>query len=312
MGFTMTTIDPFDPDQAVPVMLAGEYGPALGEGLWGRTYDLGDGTVVKLARAGGGIGDGRDLVAREARALQAFAGYQDADLVLPAYHGHGSIEDEAGGFCRWLRLGKVDGAVFSEARYQALDDDGKAQLASGFGLAIARFHKLSDPLRDQMPTGDELITASRRDWIIGAVIDDLPTDDRLRAKRLRARYRQMLREHPAPVWAHGDVNPSNLLWDPAPGADQPALGLVDFAENGWDLPAVDFAHWRTLGWLDHETLASYAQEAGAPIDLEQVHVAGAINALIGMVLDRRLRDHAAVTKAEATFTDCLAAARLID
>jgi hypothetical protein len=199
MGFTMTTIDPFDPDQAVPAMLAGDYGPALGEGLWGRTYDLGDGTVVKLARAGGGIGDGRDLVAREAKALQAFAGYQDADLALPAYYGHGPIPGEDGGFCRWLRLGKVAGSVFSEARYQALDDDGKAQLASALGVALARFHTLSAPLRDQIPAGEALVTASRRDWIIGEVIDDLPTEDRLLAKRLRARYRQMLHEHPAPV-----------------------------------------------------------------------------------------------------------------
>ncbi|MEO0392997.1 MAG: aminoglycoside phosphotransferase family protein [Pseudomonadota bacterium] len=308
----MTIITDFKAPETVPAMLAGDYGPALGEGLWGRTYDLGDGTVVKLARAGGGIGDGRDLIEREAKALKAFAGYQGADLSLPAYYGHGPLDAEPGGFCRWLRLGKITGTVFSEARYLALSTANKTQLSTELGRALADYHRLSEPLASQCPEGEALIAASRRDWIIGQVLDDLPADEVILAKRLRGRYRQWLTASPRLVWAHGDVNPSNFLWDAQRTPDRPAIGLVDFAENGWDLPAVDLAHWRTLGWLDQTLLDAYGQAAGHDMPMEAVHIVGAINALIGMVLDRRLDDRDAVGRAEATFRDCLAAARLID
>jgi len=136
---------------------------------------------------------------------------------------------------------------------------------------------------------------------------ELPLAEQVLAKRLRLRYRQLLLTHPNPVWAHGDVNPSNVLLLDAGG-----IGLVDFAENGWNLPAVDFAHWRTLGWLNDDFLAAYRDHGGAHISDQSIHVIGAINAFVGLVLDRRLGDQRAVCDAEAALNDCLLAARLID
>tara|TARA_Y100000588_G_scaffold56995_1_gene54801 strand:+ start:883 stop:1797 length:915 start_codon:yes stop_codon:yes gene_type:complete len=301
----------FDPKTTIAACLAGHYGQPLGEGLWGRTFRLDDQAVLKLARADGGIGDGRDLIEREAQALAGFAGYRDPQLALPLYLGHGPVLEMPqcadDNFACWLRMGCIEGQVFSSDAHAALDTAGRELLARELGAALAIFHRLSDRHRDQAPVGDDLVSLSRRDWIFGAIMDDLPEMERIRAKRLRERYRQLLLDCPQPVWAHGDVNPSNVIRLPGGG-----IGLVDFAENGWDLPAVDFAHWRTLGWLDETLLASYRDHGGLAVSDESIHVVGAINAFIGLVLDRRLGDRQAVINAEAALNDCLMAARLIE
>jgi aminoglycoside phosphotransferase (APT) family kinase protein len=294
-------------ERLVPDLLAGAYGAPLGEGLWGCTYDLGDGRVLKLARATGGIGDGWELIEREAAALRLLGGYGDEALKLPAYKGHGDLWDEPEGFCRWLCMERVAGVPFSEVAYLAMDEAGREALAGRMGRALASLHKLSRERRNMASVGAaQRFETSRRDWMFDQVMGELPSAERVLARRLRLAYRNVLSDSPSYMLVHGDVNPSNVML-----LDDGRIGLVDFAESSPDLPEVDFAHWRTLGWLTPSLLTAYSQAGGPPVNEAAVHLAGAVNALIGLVLDRRLGDEAAITKAEAALTDCLMAAALL-
>ncbi|MEM6902405.1 MAG: aminoglycoside phosphotransferase family protein [Pseudomonadota bacterium] len=317
-----------DIDTLVAQALDGQFGAPLGDGLWGQVYDVpggltgglpgglpgglaggageSQGKVLKLSRTDGGIGDGRDLIRREAAALTFFDGYRGEDLALPAYYGHGEFDQLRAGFSCWLLMDQLPGERMYEARYKAMSRDQRLALSTALGRGLASYHRLSLDRSEARPNRDALLAESRRDWLFDEIMHELPVTEQVTAKRLRARYRQLLAECQEPVLAHGDVNPTNLLF-----ADAGPIALVDFAESGWDLPAVDFAHWVTLGWLDDTVVAAY-QDAGGPlIDDQVLGVVGAINAMIGLVLDRRLGDEAAVKRGEGSLLTCLERAGLV-
>ncbi|MBV6631553.1 MAG: aminoglycoside phosphotransferase family protein [Alphaproteobacteria bacterium] len=297
--------DPHDIATLVAQALDGQFGEPLGDGLWGQVYDLPGGKVLKLSRTEGGIGDGRDLIRREAAALTFFEGYRGDVLALPAYHGHGEFDALRGGFSCWLLMDQLPGERMYEARYKAMSSAEKQALSMALGAGLATYHGLSLSRPDARPSTEELVATSRRDWLFDEMMHELSAEDQVIAKRLRARYRQLLEACETPVLAHGDVNPTNMLFAGGTG-----IGLVDFAESGWDLPAVDFAHWVTLGWLDQQVLDSYWAAGGPAFNDDALGVVGAINAMIGLVLDRRLGDTAAVKRGEGSLLTCLERAGL--
>jgi hypothetical protein len=82
--------------------------------LWGRVYDLGDGTVVKTARERcAGIGSGRQKIESEYAALTFIAAAGGLGRLVPAPCGCGDIPASSllakEGFSCWLQMTKMHG-----------------------------------------------------------------------------------------------------------------------------------------------------------------------------------------------------------
>src|SRR5262245_27898021 len=97
----------------------------IGEGVWGRVYDLGDGTVLKIARERcAGIGSGGAKIENECIALQLLAAAGALAGLIPVVRGRGDIPPTlplaAEGFTVWLRMTRMPGRVFSPGEIGAL------------------------------------------------------------------------------------------------------------------------------------------------------------------------------------------------
>lgn len=278
----------------------------LGDGVWGRTFAIGDDHVVKLIRRKGGIGEGPDIWQREVDALHLLNrrhGTAGSPLPIPQILGEGRIGDDASAeFCAWILLPRLPGTALHTAIFEAWPVAQQHTLAEQLGAGLAYWHEVAgeadSTIRRAMPT------ASRRMWILDAVLPDLEPADRVTARQLKARLTAALTSgSDRLIHAHGDVNSTNLLVSPSGRLE----ALIDFAEAGWDLPEVELAHWRTLGWPWARLAAAYEEAGGRPMQPACIHLYGAINALIGLALDSRTGDRHALAAGRAALNDCLEA-----
>ena len=94
----------------------------LGQGVWGEAVDLADGTITKLIRRDGGLGDGLELWTNETRALAALSGVQ-LPCPVPRLIAHGKLnsDTDTGDYLAWIRMSRLEGT--------ALDDDLVAELS---------------------------------------------------------------------------------------------------------------------------------------------------------------------------------------
>src|SRR5262245_13211094 len=115
----------------------------LGEGVWGRVYDLDDGTVLKIAReACAGIGSGGAKIENECIALQLLAATGALAGLIPVVRGRGEIPPTsplaAEGFAIWLRMTKVPGRSISPKHVSGLSRSQQSRIARDVGVAVAR------------------------------------------------------------------------------------------------------------------------------------------------------------------------------
>src|SRR5262249_50123665 len=135
----------------------------IGEGVWGRVYDLGDGTVLKIAReACAGIGSGGAKVENECIALQLLAASGALAGLIPVVRGRGEIPSTsplaAEGFTIWLRMTKVPGRSISPEHVSGLSRSQQSRIAGDIGVTVAR---VQAALRDALAVaGPDLAPAS--------------------------------------------------------------------------------------------------------------------------------------------------------
>src|SRR5262245_21011906 len=115
----------------------------IGEGVWGRVYDLGDGTVLKIAReACAGIGSGGAKIENECIALQLLAAAGALAGLIPVVRGRGDIPPTsplaAEGFTVWSHMTRMPGRIFSPDEIGGLSSSQQSRIGRDIGVAVAR------------------------------------------------------------------------------------------------------------------------------------------------------------------------------
>ena len=264
----------------------------LGEGVWGRVYDLGDGTVLKIAReACAGIGSGGAKIENECIALQSLAASDALAGLIPVVRGRGDIPPTsplaAEGFTVWLHMTKMPGRSISPEHVSGLSRSQQSRIARDIGVALAR---VQAALRDALAVARTCLTPAGAGVAyaeITSAAEQLGDPFYLNAiatlTTVRLQVAPAVLAHPT----HGDFNTSNILVDD----DGSICGILDFAEWGADFPEKDFAHiLQELPALADQVIASYERASGFVTDPARLTLALAENALFGAVIGERQRD----------------------
>jgi len=264
----------------------------LGEGVWGRVYDLDDGTVLKIAReACAGIGSGGAKIENECIALQLLAATGALAGLIPVVRGRSGIPPTsplaAEGFTIWLRMSKVPGRSISPEYVSGLSRSEQSRIARDIGVAIAR---VQAALRDALAVARTSLapaSATAAYAEITDAVERLGDPFYIGAIATLARARSQLQPAVLAHAVHGDFNTSNILV----GDDGGICGILDFAEWGADFPEKDFAHiLQELPGIADQVVASYERTSGFVTDPARLTLALAENALFGAVIGERQRD----------------------
>jgi aminoglycoside phosphotransferase len=264
----------------------------LGEGVWGRVYDLGDGTVLKIARETcAGIGSGRAKIENECAALMLLSEAGELNGLVPVVRGRGDIPAALPlvreGFAVWLRMTKMPGRRLSPEDIDGLPRHEQSVIGRNIGVALVHVHRalgnaVAIARQDLSPidgagTYAEITTAAEQ---LG---DPLYTNAIAQIAKVRRGIPSAVLAYPT----HGDFNTSNLLV----AGNGNICGIIDFAEWGADFPEKDFAHvLQELPALSDEFITSYECESGFATDPLRVRLALAENALFGAVISERQKD----------------------
>jgi aminoglycoside phosphotransferase (APT) family kinase protein len=251
----------------------------LGQGLWGPTVDLGDGTLLKLVRRRAGIGDGLDIGGNEARVLAALGGQRLGHLAIPRLLAHGAFRTDSSaanhGYAAWLRLSRVAGRPFGEEQLARLSGPERDRFAASLGEAIAALQTAATAVLRGRVSLDDRVGA-----LLAGLASASPREGDLCAS-LAARLDAMP-ERRRDGFVHGDAHLSNLLV----GEDGAICGAIDFAEAGRGFPEIDLAYLHWLPQIVAGARRSY-EAAAQPIDDDAYHLAGAIYALTSAVITER-------------------------
>jgi len=264
----------------------------LGEGVWGRVYDLGNGTVLKIAReACAGIGSGGAKIENECVALQLLAATGALAGLIPVVCGRGDIPLTSPlaveGFTVWLRMTRMPGRIISPEQVGGLSRWGQSRVARDIGVALAR---VQAALRDALAVARTSIvpaSAAVAYAEITLAAEQLGDPFYLNAIATLARARSQVEPAVLAHAVHGDFNTSNILV----GDDGGICGILDFAEWSTDFPEKDFAHiLQELPAIADPVVASYERASGFVTDPARLTLALAENALFGAVIGERQRD----------------------
>jgi aminoglycoside phosphotransferase (APT) family kinase protein len=256
----------------------------LGEGVWGRVYDLDDGTVLKLAReTTSGIGSGREKIEREYAALKSLSGVPEIDGFLPHALEKGEISPGSAlakdGFTLWLRCTKKEGESLCVSEVEALSVEDKERVGHSIGRTLARLHgaMASIPYGQPMDPGSLYAEIKKEvsgnpfytGWIatLEKELALIPSDILNRA-------------------THNDYNISNLLFS---GHD--VCAVLDFAEWGPCFPEKDVSDIvKDCPSLTESLIEAYERESTFKIDRRRLALGLAENALYGVVISERKGD----------------------
>jgi Phosphotransferase enzyme family len=264
----------------------------LGEGVWGRVYDLGDGTVLKIARETcAGIGSGRAKIANECAALTLLSAAGKLHGLVPVVCGHGDVPASsplaAQGFAMWLRMTKLPGRDISPDEIERLSHREQSIIGRNIGGALARVH---EALGAALTLAGKNRPQIERPAVYAEIAGAAQQPDDASYKDAIATMTKVRRRIPSAILArptHGDFNTSNILLTRAGDI----CGVLDFAEWGADFPEKDFAHvLQELPALADHVIAAYERESGFTTDPVRLALGLAENALFGAVISERQND----------------------
>ncbi len=254
-------------------------GALLGEGVWGRVYDLGDGTVLKLTRPSGGLGDPRHKLQHEAHVLQALGQLDQTQwcLPVPSLVGHGDIPPahplRQAGYTAWLCSTQCAGQTFQLAALENLPMAQQHAMAEQAGHVLWSLHQA---LR-AMPLAEALAP----DPIFSDIPREISPEDKTLVGQVVAWHENFPGAALQPI--HGDYNISNLLF----GTDATVTGIVDFAETCLGWPEDDLASLITeLPSWEPALTSAYTARSGSAVAPNRLNIAAAKRALIGMIICR--------------------------
>ena len=262
-----------------------EPGNLVGEGLWGRVYDLGDGTVLKLAREHcAGIGNGREKVRREFEALTDLARLEQLDGLVPKAVETGEVAPEsplaAEGFAVWLRTERLEGLSLSIPAVESAAPQRRRRMGESIGRTLAALHRAFG----ELGRGGSTRTDGSDPYadLKAAVAGNRFYLDAIAALELERRKipPESLRI------CHNDYNVSNLLF-----AGDRVCGILDFAEWGLGYPEKDISDIAgEIPDLEAPVIEAYEQASGLNVDRRRLTLGKAENALYGAVISEREGD----------------------
>ena len=256
---------------AFPLMPAAPL--VLGEGVWGRVFDLGDGTVLKLMRGEGGLGETAEKWRQECMAL-AWLAEAALPFAIPRLMGSGAVPDSdwaEQGYAYWLRSTKLAGKTWTVAAARQLEGGRQRRIAAALGQAMAALHGCFDKAGlaavlkpDGVFTAIENRHLTRDDAALVAAVQGGAMVEGMRA-------------------VHGDFNISNILFDAQDGV----AGVVDFAEICLGTCEDEIAGISDeLPEWEADLIAAYQAASGYEATAERMKRARAKRSLIGMLLCR--------------------------
>ena len=251
-----------------------------GEGIWGSVFDLGDGSMLKLVRKHGGLGNGEALHHREAEALTLLDGFATDYVRVPrliaakAFTNNyiGSAPPLAG----WLRIEALPGKRLSTDKVLTMPAREREMLGERIGAAVADFSVEATKRAQKAET--KLADTITRSLTLARI--QLGSAELHRAADAIAEAWEARRAKGPVVFVHGDINPGNLIDD---GANR-SLGLVDFAESGWSLIETEFRHFEPLGALRNMAFRGLTARRGEGPDLQNYYLASAADALMTIAI----------------------------
>jgi len=252
----------------------------LGSGLWGDVIDLGDGSVLKLARQScAGIGDGRVKIAREYEILREIeSAGRSEELLVPKALGWGDIpantKAASSGCSLWLRITRIPGSPYKVAQLARLENTELDRIGAEIGLALARLHIGFRQIIKLPPESifESVYHAAVNDEEVLVLIEKVE-------KALSRTSSQILL---API--HGDFNISNLLFEQGR-----LTGIVDFAEARSLFPEKDVSDLlKEVPALRPSLVAAYQEGSGTVLFPERITLGLAVNGVFGYLISKRL------------------------
>lgn len=275
--------------------------PLLGEGVWGRVFDRGDGTVIKIAKGAGGIGDGVEKLLKERHLLEVFesSGADSLPFQLPRCIATGEVPKEhrlfAEGFRRWMISTKVPGGPLKMEEAKQLSATDQAMAAQNLARAAFTFHQFLNRTSLVSTLGPDPVFESIR-------ADRLPLTEE--EKTLCSRVEHLCAAQSNTTVIHGDFNISNILMDDYYNV----TGILDFAETCLGNREDDLASLiDEMPFMKDALLGYYGQESGMELNPFLLRLAEAKRAMIGMFICRyKLNDPEAADKNEKSLRAHLA------
>ena len=251
-----------------------------GEGLWGSVYDLSDGTMLKIVRRHGGLGNGEALHHREMSALTLLNGLTTSYVRVPKLINASAFTNSYIGsappLAGWLRMEALTGQRLSTDSVLTMPARARDLLGERIGAAIADFNAAATALA--AAADNKLADTISRSLALAR--NQLGSAEMHRAADAIASAWDTLKARGPLVFVHGDVNPGNIIDN---GTATP-LGLVDFAESGWSLSETEFRHFEPLGAMRDSAFRGYTARRGTPPDLTAYYLASAADALMVVAL----------------------------
>jgi hypothetical protein len=251
-----------------------------GEGLWGSVHDLGDGSMLKIVRRHGGLGNGEALHHREVEALRLLSGLRTAYVRVPALLDADVFQNNYIGsappLAGWIRLEALPGRRLNSDAVLTMPASERQLLGERIGAAIADFN--IEATARATAAGSQLADTVKRSLMLAR--GQLGSAEyHQAADRIDAAWTQLCTLGPL-TFVHGDVNPGNVI-DAGAGAP---LGFVDFAESGWSLCEVEFRHFEPLGALRDAAFRGLTARRGTGLDLRRYYLAAAADALMTIAI----------------------------
>lgn len=278
--------------------------PVLGEGVFGRVLDLGDGTVLKAVREKcAGIGSGRETLEREWMTLTTLTEAGELDGLIPVPCARGDVPHSSAlakdGFETWLRMTKMPGQQLHFDGLARLSAPEQSAIGKHIGQTLARVHRALSQAMAATGEGSisiEVDDAYREiDEAVKQIGDPLYCDAIQQLMLARRRVPVAILAVPS----HGDFNISNLMFTP----DRQVCAILDFAECGTDFPEKDISDIVTvLPSLSRSVICGYEEESSFRIDSTRLNLGLAENALYDAVIGIRSGDMAETAQNRALLT----------
>ncbi len=255
----------------------------LGTGIWGTVLDVGDETILKLARQKcAGIGDGLEKIRREAHVLRAIESQgHHSSLSFAKVRGWGqrSNVDSRTDDDRnvWLHTSRVPGRTRSVAELKIVSGTEVLLISSSICRALVEVHEV---LQRAAPITGVSSAKENLEMIASEIRGDL--EGSLYLERF-SRILVTLENEPTRL-IHGDFNISNLLFE-----GTTVRSVIDFAETRVGFPEEDLAAIITeLPFHRYSLLQSYQLLTNGSVVERRLTYGLAMQSFLSYLISRRM------------------------
>lgn len=272
---------------AVPDIVAGDF-PVLGQGVWGTVLDLQDGTVLKLSKRDGGVGDGVKKLQRECRVMQHLKHHH----YIPDYIADGQTPENTrayqDGLVVWSRMQKILGAPLALPDLEAMSAADIDNIARNIGTYLAQLHQA---LNTDLPHDFDVFDVEEKFKTARHLAQDTLYHDCID----HIQHALTLSSAESPVcFIHGDFNISNIMFD-----NNSLVGILDFAETCCHHIEKDISDiLDETPYFEEALLPAYHAESGTVPQTDILNIGFALNALYGALIGEYRRGNDAQTIAQ--------------